>query len=88
MPELSRFAGIIIYMLFRDIGQHSKPHVHVYYGEYEAVIGIDGELLAGALPRRQLRMVVGWLAYHEEEAYAAWNQAVQGEHFSKIPPME
>ncbi len=88
MPELSRFAGIIIYMLFRDIGQHSKPHVHVYYGEYEAVIGIDGELLAGALPRRQLRMVVGWLAYHEEEAYAAWNQAVQGEHFPKIPPME
>ncbi len=88
MPELSRFAGIIIYMLFRDIGQHSKPHVHVYYGEYEAVIGIDGELLAGALPRRQLRMVVGWLAYHEEEAYAAWNQAVQGEHFQKIPPME
>ncbi len=33
-------------------------------------------------------MVVGWLDYHEEEAYAAWNQAVQGEHFPKIPPME
>ena len=88
MPELSRFAGIVIYMLFRDTGQHSKPHVHVYYGEYEAVVGIDGELLAGSLPRRQLRMVIGWLAYHEEAAYAAWNQAVQGEHFEKIPPME
>lgn len=33
MPELSRFGGMVIYMLFKDIGQHNKPHVHVYYGE-------------------------------------------------------
>ena len=32
-------------MLFYDIGQHNKPHVHVYYGEHEAAIAIDGELL-------------------------------------------
>lgn len=42
MPELSRFAGIIIKMLYNDSVQHHKPHVHVYYGEYEASIGIDG----------------------------------------------
>lgn len=34
MPELSRFGGMVIYMLFRDIGQHHKPHVHVYFGEH------------------------------------------------------
>ena len=28
MPGLSRFAGIIVYMLFRDTQQHNKPHVH------------------------------------------------------------
>lgn len=50
MPELSRFAGIIIKMLFNDTAQHNKPHVHVYYGEYQASVGIDGELLAGSLP--------------------------------------
>ena len=87
MPELSRFGGMVIYMLFCDIGQHNKPHVHVYYGEYEAAIAIDGELLAGSLPRKQLKIVTGWLAYHEEEAYRAWNLAVRGEHFEKIPPM-
>lgn len=87
MPELSRFAGIVIYMLFHDTQQHSKPHVHVYYGEYEASIGIDGELLAGSLPRRQLKIVIGWLALHEEEVYAAWNLAVQGKHFDKIEGM-
>ncbi len=34
MPELSRFGGMVIYMMFHDIGQHNKPHVHVYYGDY------------------------------------------------------
>lgn len=87
MPELSRFGGMVIYMLFHDIGQHNKPHVHVYYGEYEAAVAIDGELLAGSLPRKQLKIVTGWLAFHEEEAYRAWNLAVRGEHFEKIPPM-
>ena len=87
MPELCRFGGMIIYMLFKDTKHHNKPHVHVYYGEYEASIGIDGELLAGSLPAKQLKVIIGWLAFHEEEAYAAWNQAVQGEHFDKIAPM-
>ena len=87
MPELSRFGGMVIYMLFGDTRQHHKPHVHVYYGEYEAAVGIDGELLAGALPRKQYRIVTGWLAFHEKEAYEAWNHAVKGEHFDKIAPM-
>lgn len=76
------------WVLFHDVGQHNKPHVHVYYGEYEATVSIDGELLAGALPRKQLRIVVGWLAFHEDEVYRAWNLAVRGEHFDKIPPMK
>ena len=88
MPELCRFAGIIIKLLDNDTVQHNKPHVHVFYGEYEASVGVDGELLAGALPVKQLRIVVGWLALHEEEVYAAWNKAVRGEPFEKIAPLE
>ena len=78
MPELCRFAGMIIKMLYKDNVQHNKPHVHV---------GVDGELLAGALPVKQLKIVVGWLALHEEEVYAAWNKAVCGEPFEKIKPL-
>lgn len=88
MPELSRFEGMVIYLLFKDTQQHHKPHVHVYYGEYEAAVALDGELLAGALPSRQYKMVSGWLALHEEEAYKAWNLAVQGIHFEKIEPLK
>lgn len=87
MPELSRFYGIIIKMYFNDVQQHHKPHIHAFYGDYEAVIAVDGELLAGSIPARQLKIVNGWLAIYENEVYAAWNKAVRGDHFDKINPL-
>ncbi len=87
MPELCRFYGIVIKMFFFDNVQHSKPHVHAYYNEYEATLGIDGEMLAGSLPVKQLKLVLAWMAIHEEELYAAWNQAVKNEPFGPIEPL-
>ena len=57
MPEISRFFGIVIKMLYEAGGKHNKPHVHVEYGEYEASVGIDGEVLAGVLPEKQYKLV-------------------------------
>jgi hypothetical protein len=31
-----------------------------------------------------MKILVGWLAFHEEEVYAAWELAVQGKYFDKI----
>jgi hypothetical protein len=87
MPELCRFYGMIIKMIFGDNIQHNKPHIHVYYGEYEASVGIDGELLAGSLPVKQLKLLQAWLILHEDELYATWNKAVRNEPFNKIEPL-
>ncbi len=87
MPELSRFFNIVVKMLFADTRQHNKPHVHVFYAEHEASVGIDGELLAGSLPMKQMRILSAWLAIHEEELYAAWNKAVRNELPGKIEPL-
>lgn len=87
MKKLSEFEGMVIKLLYNDTVQHNKPHVHVYYGEYEASIGIDGDMLAASLPIKQLKMIIGWLALNEEEAYRAWNKAVKGEPFDKIKPL-
>ena len=54
------------------------------YGEFRASVAIDGTLLAGALPAKQLKAVQDWLKNNEEKAYAAWNLAVQNKHFDKI----
>jgi hypothetical protein len=61
--------------------------VHVKYGDFKASIGLDGEVLAGSLPVKQYRMVLAWLAIHEDELYEAWNKAVGGEPFGKINPL-
>jgi len=87
MPELSRFYNIIVKMIFSDNSQHHKPHIHVFYNEYEASVGIDGELLSGSLPVKQLKLVAAWVAVHEDELYVAWNKAVRNEHFGKIEPL-
>ena len=70
-----------------DTQQHHKPHIHAFYGDYEAVVAVDGDLLAGSIPAKQLKIIIGWLAIHEEEVYKAWNNAVRGEHFDKINPL-
>ena len=88
MPELSRFYNIVIKMLYSDDGQHHKPHFHVYYAEYSASVAVDGELIAGHLPLKQLRMVQAWAAIHEDELYAAWNKAVRDEPFGTIEPLK
>ncbi len=61
MLKTSRFYGIIIKMYFNDTSQHHKPHIHAFYGDYEAVIAIDGQLLAGSMPVKQQRLLTDGL---------------------------
>ena len=88
MPEISRFQGMIIKMIFMDDEKHHKPHIHVYYGEYEASVGIDGEILSGSLPIKKLKLVQAWIILHEDELYLAWNSAIRGEEFNRIEPLK
>ena len=61
--------------------------VHYEGAQGTASVGIDGELLAGSLPVKQLKLVQAWAAIHEEELYAAWNNAVRNIPFGKIEPL-
>ena len=88
MPELTRFYGIVIKLLFSDDIQHNRPHFHVFYNEYNASVSIDGELLAGSLPIKQLKLVQAWAVLHEDELYTAWNRAIRNEPFEKIAPLQ
>lgn len=88
MPEISRFLGIVIKMFYTDSDKHHKPHVHIYYGEYEALIALDGEVLSGNIPDRQYKILNMWIRIHEDELYLAWNNAVRGIPINKIEPYE
>lgn len=87
MPIISMFYGIIIRMYLID-NQHHFPHIHAKYAEFEASIAIaDGEILAGKLPRKQLRLVQAWIELHQDELLADWELAVSGETPYKIIPL-
>ena len=88
MPVISMFYGIIIRMYLIDNQHHSLPHFHAKYAEFEASIRIeDGEILAGELPRKQLRLVQAWIELHRDELQADWDLAVAGENPYKITPL-
>jgi len=88
MPIISMFYGIIIRMYLLDNLHHNLPHFHAKYAEFEASISIEeGEVLAGELPRKQLRLVQAWLELHRDELQADWEIAVSGENPYKISPL-
>jgi hypothetical protein len=88
MPILSMFYGIIIRMYLIDNDSHHLPHIHAKYAEFEASLSIaDADLLAGNLPRKQMRLVQAWIELHRDALMADWELAVSGELPYKIPPL-
>lgn len=86
MTEVSRFYDIVIRIHAKD---HDPPHVHARYGAAEAAIGIHRfELLHGRLPPTGLGLVVEWMARHQDELLAAWEQAQRGGTSVKIAPLD
>lgn len=88
MPIISMFYGIIIRLYLIDSQQHNPPHIHAKYAEFEASISIeDGEILAGKLPRKQLRLVQAWIELHRDELLANWELVISGEQPYRIAPL-
>lgn len=86
MPEISRFFGIIIVMYYND---HTPPHFHAKYGEFEAVINIlTGEVIEGRLPPRVLGLVQEWREYHKAELQDDWTLARNRKALKRISPLE
>jgi hypothetical protein len=82
------FLGILIKMNWKDTGQHSLPHFHAFYGEFEAVFGLNGEIISGKFPVKQSVFVKAWALLHEEELSADWKLAVNGEEIFRIDPLK
>jgi hypothetical protein len=62
MPEISRFFGIVIRMFVEAGGSHRLLPGSGRYLHIERI-----EWLAGALSRRQERLVLAWAELHQEE---------------------
>ena len=85
MPELCRFLGIVIYMLYDD---HRPPHFHAEYAEYRITMEIDTGVVEGRFPRRALKAVMEWHELHREELLEDWHLAEHHQQLKKIAPLE
>ena len=64
-------------------------HFHAYYQEEVGIFGIDPvELIAGALPKRQRRLVEAWAELHQQELMADWDRLQQGRTPQPIEPLK
>jgi hypothetical protein len=72
-------------MYFAD---HSPPHFHAEYGDYEALISIEElTVIAGSLPSRALGLVNEWALLHRTELTTLWDKSRQLEALTKIEPL-
>jgi len=89
MPEISRFFGVIIRMYWEPDAPHNAAHFHAYYQGEGAVFSIDNvELMAGNLPKRQLRLVTAWAELHREELIEDWQLVISGGEPKSINPLQ
>lgn len=85
MPEICRFLGIVIYMLYDD---HTPPHFHAEYGEYKISVDINSGIVSGTFPRRALNAVLEWYVINKDRLLADWALAEAHKPLLKIPPLE
>lgn len=85
MPEISLFYGIRITMYYAD---HNPPHFHVEYAGSKAVVDIiNACVIKGALPNKQLKLVLAWCVIHQDELMQNWELSKLGRPLEHIAPL-
>ena len=85
MPEISLFYGIRITMYYED---HNPPHFHAEYNGNKAGIDIDkARVIKGALPSRQLKLILAWCVIHQDELMQNWELSKDGLPLNRINPL-
>ena len=86
MPTICTFRGIRICLYWQD---HMPPHFHATYGGGEILVSIeDLEVLEGTMPSKQLKMLLGWAAFHQDELRENWELARNRHDLFTIEPLK
>ena len=85
MPEISRFLGMSIKMLF---GDHEPPHVHILDSGAKSKVDFEGNVLSGFIPENKLKILSRWLLQHRSELDMNWIKVVNDEKPERIEPWE
>jgi len=85
MPEICMFFGIRITINYND---HVPPHFHAEYNGNKALVDvINGRVIKGGLPKRQLKLVLAWAELHKDELMQDWELAREHQPLYRIAPL-
>jgi hypothetical protein len=85
VPRISEFYEIVIAMYYRE---HGVPHFHATYAGKTVVLSIGtGEVIAGGVPARALRLIQEWCELHRDELRLNWARARENAPLVRIDPL-
>ena len=67
---------------------HTPPHFHAKYAEYEITVHILTGVVEGKFPKRALRHVLEWYELHKDELIEDWVLCQKNEAPKPIEPLE
>ncbi len=73
--------GMKFYIHSKESGKHHLPHIHVVYNGNEASIALNGETLAGYLPKKKLKKAKEIIEVNKESFLCKWNTLSDGQKF-------
>ncbi len=85
MPVISEFYGVKVLMYWND---HMPPHFHAEYGDHKIIVDIvNGSVIKGLFPSKQLKLVLAWCEIHRDELMMNWDKAQGHLDIQKIDPL-
>ena len=85
MHEVSWFYGIRITMFYSD---HNSPHFYAEYAGNQTLVDIQGGfVIRGALPSRQLKLILAWCELHCDELMQNWELSKDAKPLNRIAPL-
>lgn len=67
---------------------HNPPHFHAEYAGHRALIDIQGAyVIRGALPARQLKLILAWCELHRDELMQNWGLSKDAKPLNHIAPL-
>ena len=67
---------------------HNPPHFHAEYNGNKAIVDIiEARVIKGALPSRQLKLILAWCVIHQDELMQNWELSKDGLPLNRINPL-
>ena len=67
---------------------HNPLHFHVEYAGQKAMVDIlNGYIMRGNLPNKQVKLILAWCEIHRDELMQNWELAKQNQPLNRINPL-